>query len=124
MALADLTSVRVSVFHPDGVLSSGVAELVRKMTGSQAVSAFKDWAANPITVLFRNALRDMALNGPPVAESSEIAVQYGMSLGLGLAAQLVDDPSVVFQQVFRDPAATPPNNPSFEYSLDDAIAHM
>ena len=43
----------------------------------------------------------MALNGPVTLSTSDsYAVQHGMTVGLGLAAQMLEDPSTVFPDMF------------------------
>lgn len=53
-----------------------------------------------MTRLVLSAIRDLSVFGPPGVEESGIAVQYGMTAGLNLAAQLIDDPSVVYPELF------------------------
>ena len=89
--------------NAQGVLATpGVMRFRRLYAGQDKAELFQGWASLTGTKLLRDALRDMALHAPPALSGrDEYLVQYGMSLGLNLAAQLAEDPSSVFPELFR-----------------------
>ena len=98
---------RVSAVQAGGCRASGLPALRAQFNSADSEKSYDEWAKHPVTGLVRKALYDMAINGPASMQSSEsYAVQYGMTLGLGLAAQLLDDPSVVFPDIFSGKPAT------------------
>ena len=64
----------------------------------KALAEFLDWSASPFGTLVVGALRDLALWGPPSSDASGVAVQYGVTEGLSLAARLLEDPSAVISK--------------------------
>lgn len=61
----------------------------------KALAEFLDWSSGPFGRLVVGALRDLALWGPPATAGTDTSVQYGVTIGLSLAARLLDDPSAV-----------------------------
>lgn len=114
--------------HPEGVTLSGVAALRRQFADRESAQAFLEWADHPVTKLVRRALSDMAMNGPAGAGSCEsFAVQYGVTLGLGVAAQMLEDASLVVSGMFgsgrRAVSASDLNTP-FSVSASEALDRM
>ena len=77
-----------------------------------------------MTKLVLSAVRDLAVNGPLSLDVKETAVQYGVTSGLNLAAQLMDDPSVVFPELFTGIGSSPKRLPeeNYETSVQDMLA--
>ncbi len=95
-------AIRVPASGHEGLATpaSGVLALRRSLSGTEMLGAFRKWAEDPMTKLILSAVRDLAVNGPLALDVKETAVQYGVTAGLNLAAQLMDDPSVVFPELF------------------------
>lgn len=103
---------RLASQSPDGVIvPSGVATMRRRLADPKAAEPFLNWSNQSETKLVRDALRDLALHGPVGMANppTDTLIQYGMSLGLQLAEQLISDPSLVFPEAFRGqaPSALP-----------------
>lgn len=127
--MASPLAQRVDPVHPGGGIAvSGVAELRRSFPNPESAKAYSEWANHPITKLVRSALMDMALNGRPLdPDPGSPAVQYGVTLGLGAAAQMLEDASLVIPGMFAPP--TPAVNPSdmpatFSVSPQDALDNL
>lgn len=95
-------AVRVPGAGHEGLATpaSGVVALRRALSAQGSLDSFRRWANDPMTRLVLSAIRDLSVFGPPGVDESGIAVQYGMTAGLNLAAQLIDDPSVVYPELF------------------------
>ena len=95
-------ATRMAAQSPGGLLGpSGVANFRRLYSGQDKAEPFHQWASLTGTRLLRDALRDIALHTPPgLTGVEDPLVQYGMSLGLSLAARLMEDPSSVFPELF------------------------
>jgi len=99
--VAEPVADRLHAQSPGGVLGpSGVARFRACYSGQDKAELFHQWASLTGTRLFRDALRDLALHAPAPADSDNHLVQYGISLGLSLAARLAEDPSSVFPELF------------------------
>ena len=81
--------------RPGRIVRGGLNELKLALFSREGADAFGTWSGQGLTKLFVSALRDIALSPPRPPAGDQIAVQYGMTLGLSLAAQLIEDPSVV-----------------------------
>lgn len=95
---------RLASQSPDGILvPSGVATFRRRLADPSAMEPYFNWTNLQETKLVRDALRDLALHGPVGMANppQDTLIQYGMSLGLQLAEQLISDPSLVFPEAFR-----------------------
>lgn len=98
--MSEATTRAVSTDGFGGALRvTGVADLRRTLGSAETARSYADWAGNAFTKLVRRALRDLALNGFDPAPK-DAAIAYGMTLGLQLAAQLMEDPSAVYPDVF------------------------
>lgn len=85
---------------------SAVAEILRKFAPVRSAGDFMEWRRNPMTMLFIDAIREMAVAPPPgYVSQGDLCVDYGLTSGLTLAASLMDDPSSVYMHLFSD--ATP-----------------
>ena len=107
-------ATRLAAQRPGGVLGpSGIAHFRELYAGQDKAEKFNEWANLTGTKLLRDALHDLALHAPPMlATSDDYLVQYGMSLGLSLAARLVEDPSSVFPELFTSVPGAAPAGPS------------
>lgn len=103
---------------PRGTMSqSGVSRLLQAFAPKESAKSFQEWASHPTTEIIRTALRDLALNGGTGA--SDPLVAYGVTCGLSLAAQLLEDPSVVYPGLFlTDGGATGPKFPEPDFTGD------
>ena len=115
-ARAEFTAARVK----GKLAGSAVAEILRKFEPVRSAGDFIEWRRNPMTVLFIDAIREMAVAPPPgYVSQGDLCVDYGLTSGLTLAASLMDDPSSVYSQLFS--AASPgagPEPASTEYSVE------
>lgn len=102
--------------------SSGVPRLRSLFSTEDSAAQYNDWANGPIGRVVVAALRDMALNGPATIDTNDVAVQYGITLGLSLAANLVTDPSSVYPEMFARVETVPlPNDNDFTVSPHEAL---
>lgn len=89
-----------------GMMSgSPVDRLVAAFRGGPVATEYYDWVNAPSGKLVVAALRHLALHGPARCEGDSVAVQYGVTLGLSLAADLLADPTSVI------PALSAPQMP-------------
>ena len=110
---------RVSVQAPEGVIrSSGVPAFRKRYSDPSSAEPFFVWSNQMETKLAADALRDLSLNGPLGMQNppQDALIQYGMSLGLALAAQLLSDPTLVFPELFRGRPAAMPESVDADYS--------
>lgn len=100
-------AARVAASGRTGAFGCGGVEDLRRFYAPQAMaSVHYNWRTLPVTVKMIRALRDLALSHPPVAAPLDSPVQYGMTVGLSMAADLLDDPSLVLRGLFGEaPAA-------------------
>lgn len=98
---------RISALGPGGYISpSGVAELRRALAMPDVAAAYDTWRGQGMTKMVASAVFDMVTHPPVPAVSTE--VQYGISLGLTMAHQLLVDPSLLFPGVFGRGPLVPP----------------
>ena len=88
------------------LVGSAVTQLNQRFLPLNSAGEFIEWRKHPLTVLFIDALRELAI-APPAAyvPVDGIGVEYGLTSGIGMAASLLDDPSAVFPNLFS--GATP-----------------
>ena len=119
-------AIRVPVSGHEGLAApaSGVLALRRHLSRAETLDTFRKWADDPMTKLVLSAVRDLAVNGPLSLDVKETAVRYGVTSGLNLAAQLMDDPSVVFPELFTgiDSASRRLPEENYETSVQDMLA--
>lgn len=110
-------AVRVPRSGHEGLATpaSGVLALRRALSRTEMLDTFRKWADDPMTKLVLSAVRDLAVNGPLSLDVQEMAAQYGVTSGLNLAAQLMDDPSVVFPELFTGIDSSPGVLPEENY---------
>ena len=88
------------------ISGSALANLRTRFRGEKGLGEFYEWRTNPVTMLFADVLRELALTPPASCLSpDDMAVDYGVSSAFSFSAALVDDPSSVFPDVFAK--ATP-----------------
>lgn len=117
-------SVRAAGAQQDGyVATGGVSALRRMLLPVAAASEFNEWSKSRMTTLVRDALRDLALNGPVHVSADDATVQYGVTCGLNLALQLVTDPSLVYPELFTGVTGKPVQGlvPDFGTSIEDML---
>lgn len=80
----------------------GLEDFKRFFSRPELGAAHYEWRTLPITVKVIRALRDLATSHPamPSLQTQDVAVQYGLTLGLSLAADLMDDPALVLPGMF------------------------
>lgn len=119
-------AIRVPMSGHEGLAApaSGVLALRRHLSRAEMLDTFRKWADDPMTKLVLSAVRDLAVNGPLSLDVKEMAVQYGVTSGLNLAAQLMDDPSVVFPELFTGIGSSSGRLPeeNYETSVQDMLA--
>ena len=119
-------AIRVPMSGHEGLAApaSGVLALRRHLSRAEMLDTFRKWADDPMTKLVLSAVRDLAVNGPLSLDVKEMAVQYGVTAGLNLAAQLMDDPSVVFPELFTGIGSSSGRLPeeNYETSVQDMLA--
>ena len=119
-------AIRVPMSGHEGLAApaSGVLALRRHLSRAEMLDTFRKWADDPMTKLVLSAVRDLAVNGPLSFDVKETAVQYGVTSGLNLAAQLMDDPSVVFPELFTGIGSSSGRLPeeNYETSVQDMLA--
>lgn len=100
-------------------MGSPLAEMQMNFLSKESRDAFLEWRRHPVTLLMVDALREIALE-PPAAyiDTDSIPVQYGVSSGLGLAAAVLDDPSVLFPHLFTGVAPGAVALPDTDYGTD------
>lgn len=119
--MSDAVVSRLAAIVPGRLGGPGVAAFRRKYASAEAVAPFVDFATNPVTVSVRAMLKDLALHPARVAgDDASVAVQHGMTLGLSLAAQLLEDPSAVMPDLFST-GAKEDVKPPYETSADEYI---
>lgn len=99
------TDIRIASAGKVGKFGVGGLADFRSFYSTEAsASAYYDWRAKPETTKAIRALRDLATSHPSVTglSTGDIAVQYGITLGLSLAANLLDDPALVVRGLFGE----------------------
>lgn len=112
---------RIAVQAPEGVIrTSGVPAFRKRYMSPASAEHFFNWAEQAETKLAVDALRDLSLNGPVGMQNppQDALIQYGMSLGLALAAQLLTDPTLVFPELFRGNPVVLPGAPEPDYEAE------
>ena len=100
-------------------MSSALREMQMNFLSKESRDVFHEWRTHPLTVLMVDALREIALE-PPAAyiDTDSIPVQFGVSSGLGLAAAVLDDPSVLYPHLFTGVAPGAVALPETDYLTD------
>lgn len=95
-----------------GARKPPLRRLADVVADASSLDEYFEWADRPFGRLMVASLRDLALWGSPAAEGADVAVQHGMSLGLALAARLLEDPTSVMP-----PRQSQAPAPSMDYKL-------
>ncbi len=107
------------------LVDSGVDRLRRYLNSAGAAETFAKWANEPMTAYMRAALQSLAATGPVHLDVNETAVQYGITIGLSLAAQLVTDPSAVYPELFTGVSAETVSvhlpDPDYGTAIEDVL---
>lgn len=86
---------------PEGhIVPSGVEDFKRSITGPDASAAFYKWRSDFFAKKMYLALQDLIVHQPQGLSSDNLLVQYGVTQGLAIAAQMLVDPSVLWPGVF------------------------
>lgn len=118
MAAATDRVVSAASVASDGVAAPPLRRLRDVVRNQASLAEFLDWSGSPFGKLAVGAIRDLALWGPVSTEDADVAVQYGVTIGLSLAARLLEDPSAVMPP--EQPAQAVPAM-DFKVSADDAL---
>ena len=121
MAAATDRIVSAESVAADGTRVPPLRRLQAVVRDDKALAEFLDWSGSPFGRLAVGALRDLALWGPVSTEEADVSVQYGVTVGLSLAARLLEDPSAVMPQD-RKPVQSP--SMDFQVSANDALDAM
>lgn len=95
---------RVGSAPTGGIIAQpGVAAFRQRFADPSSAEHFFNWTNQKETRLALAAIRDLAMNGPVGMANppNDYLVQYGMTVGLNLAAQIIEDPSLVFPELFQ-----------------------
>ena len=114
-------------YHADASANPAVAAFRAFLTsGKAAEDAYFAWLAAPITQLVTRAIEELADNPPLAADSGDVALQYGVTSGLQLAAKLMTQPRRLYPEVFHDaqPADDGALEKAFTTNADAAIDNM
>lgn len=101
---------------------SGLQRLKDTLGRPNMASVFETWRSQPFTQIIASAVMDLILNQPssPGMTVDSCAVQYGVTQGLTLAYQLMQDPSVVVPGVFSHGAENQPVE-TFDTAPDEEL---
>ena len=82
-------------------IESPVTRMRRRLADPNSLESFMTWSVSPNSMLITSVLQELALNTPviPQGATDNALIQYGLSQGLSLAAQLISDPASVFPVV-------------------------
>ena len=117
--MTDPVSDRVSA----AMAASGtpVGTFVREFGFAASRASFDEWARHPVTVKVSEALAEMALRAPSFVPAQDASVQYGITLGLAMARQMMAAPETVLPGLFRTEEQIRPLAETFSVSPDDLI---
>ena len=106
-ALVDRLSAMLSA--PRGVIRKDPVLRLAEMFGPEGDrEKFLRWASDETTRAMRAVLRDLAVNVPAPLASADVHVQYGVTSGIQLALRILEDPTILFSQLFQPEAGEPP----------------
>ena len=111
-------------YHADTQTNPAVAEFKATLTsGKASEDAFYAWLSEPFTQKVVRVIEELADN-PPVA-GDDVALQYGVTSGLQLAAKLITQPKRVFPEIFQDPQTLDATlDRSYTANADSVIDNM
>lgn len=94
---------------PRGVIRKDPILRLAEMFGPEGnLEKFVEWLNLDTTQAMLEVLRDLAVNTPPPIASPDVHVQYGVTSGLQLALKILEDPTILFPNLFAPAAAEPP----------------
>ena len=105
--------------------SGGLERLLSYLSGEDGRKRFEEWRELPATKLFVDAIKSLTDTCAAGIQSDPtgIAVAYGVTSGINLAARLLDDPTRVFPSMFEKPSSTKFSGPVVEtYRAPDGQA--
>lgn len=116
---------RLAAVGPGGRMSaSGVRHLLDTLARPGMDSVYDTWRNQPFTKMVASAVMDMILSQPsgPDMSVESCAVQYGVTQGLTLAYQMMNDPSTVFPDAFGSRVSTQTGpSETFDSDPDEAL---
>ena len=100
----------------------GVTALKAALNGN--AQTFADWRREPMTRLVARAIQHLAVHTPRELSSDHLLVQCGITQGLELALQVINDPSAVWTGVFGGGVQGVGQMPDLDFStsLDDMMS--
>ena len=100
----------------------GVTALKKALNGN--AQAFADWRREAMTRLVARAIQHLAVHTPRGLSSDHLLVQCGITQGLELALQVINDPSAVWMGVFGGAVQGIGQMPDLDFStsLDDMMS--
>lgn len=105
------------------VVGSNINFLQRQFQPPESEKDFIKWRNLPITKLMIGAIREIGMV-PEIASMDAVdpVVSFGFTQGCSLSAQLLDDPSAIYNWLFRELTPELSGDPPMEYSSapDDA----
>jgi hypothetical protein len=81
-----------------------------------SVDKLRAWMMDETTRRVVGLLQELAVNPPSGIVSVDKVENYGLTTGLQLAARVVEDPTMLFPDVFRDEAPGQTALPEADYS--------
>jgi len=100
---------RVGVLVPNPVLEASV------MWGPAGdTTALRAWLVDPVTVRVLGLIKELAVNPPSGLVGVDKIENYGLTSGLQLAARVMEDPTMLFPQVYDGPGPTARPEPDYE----------
>lgn len=95
---------RAALALPNKVAGSAVHTMFHTFRDRQSMTRFHDWRVDPTTMLLVEVLRELALV-PTLAHHFRQTpeIEYGVMQGISLCAQLLNDPSSIYAELFSDP---------------------
>ena len=118
--MTDATRTRMlSVFATRvGVLAANPVLEAAEAWGPQGdVSALKVWLRDPVTQRVLSLVKELAINPPSGVVSLDKLENYGLTSGLQLAARVMEDPTILFPQVFESSEQTALPEPDYSTSV-------
>lgn len=90
---------------PPKAVGGAMHAMLMAMQPPEALSRFHTWRTNPTTILMVEALRELVLDPSTAHHLKQTPeIEYGVTQGLALAAQMLNDPSSLFPELFSRPA--------------------
>lgn len=107
------------------IVPSGVEDFKRCIAGPEASAAFYKWRSDYFAKKMYLALQDLIVHQPRDISSDNLLVQYGVTQGLTIAAQMLADPSVLWPGVFGEGTlnwqSPEPDEPQMDFSTPSDV---